>query len=241
MDNSNIIQAVTKGEAAYEFLKARILQMELKPGQRIVIRDISKQLNISDIPVREALNKLQSENLVEMKPHVGFAVSAVSDKKIYENLQVKYELEIIAIKNVVANITAEELAKAEEMLTLLKELNAKKDYISYFRTVRQYNLLLYRNCGNDVLYNMILHLFEITESLGTIYALVPGWCDYSVKTHYEIFEAIRNKDDEKAAQLLRELKFGGLSQVINRLGSYGCKIEQEKQWKDKIQEIINRE
>lgn len=215
---------------AYEAIKEAIMQMQYKPGERIVIRDVASQIGTSDIPVREALNKLQSENLVEMEPHVGFRVKAVSDKNTFENLEIKYELESIAIRKTAENISEEALEKAAAKLEDLEKAARDKNYIEYFRGIREFNLMLYKNNGNDRLYEMLLSLFDVTNSLGTIYIMVPDWCEYSIKTHKEIFKLVKKREGEAAAEKLRSFKFAGLSKAVATLSEYGINADMEQEW-----------
>ena len=61
----------TKQEFVYRTLRDAILRCELQPGERLVIDDLARRLNVSIIPVREALQLLQAESLVQVVPHVG--------------------------------------------------------------------------------------------------------------------------------------------------------------------------
>ena len=68
----------TKQEFVYRTLRDAILRCELQPGERLVIDDLARRLNVSIIPVREALQLLQAESLVQVVPHVGTSVTPVS-------------------------------------------------------------------------------------------------------------------------------------------------------------------
>src|SRR3982751_4751794 len=74
----------TKQEFVYRTLREAILRCELQPGERIVIDDLARRLNVSIIPVREALQLLQAESLVVVVPHVGTSVAAVSRDSIID-------------------------------------------------------------------------------------------------------------------------------------------------------------
>ena len=68
----------TKQEFVYRTLRDAIMRCELSPGQRLVIDDLARLLEVSAIPVREAIQTLQSEGLVQTIPHVGASVSTYS-------------------------------------------------------------------------------------------------------------------------------------------------------------------
>lgn len=68
----------TKEEYAYDTLRAAIGHCNLRPGEKLVIDSLSLELDISPIPIRVALQRLQAEGLVEIKPHTGAIVSPIS-------------------------------------------------------------------------------------------------------------------------------------------------------------------
>jgi DNA-binding GntR family transcriptional regulator len=74
----------TKQEVVYQTLRTAITHCEIKPGERLVIEEIAQQLNVSPIPVREALQLLQSERLIEAIPHGGATVAPISQASVAE-------------------------------------------------------------------------------------------------------------------------------------------------------------
>lgn len=200
-------QIQTKSELAYSFLRKAIIKMDLKPGEKITIGEIARMLSISDIPVREALNKLASEGLVENEPHVGFKVSTISNKQTAERLAIKAELEAMAIRLLTPNISDKQIKKQEKLLVKMKKKQAEQDYLAYFDLIRSYSLELYKSCHNDTLYDLLVTLFSSTETIATIYSLIPGCCDKSLKTHCEVLKLIKLKNGNEAAKLLRQLKY----------------------------------
>ena len=75
MARTLIGQPMTKNQAAYEQIKDEIIHGEHEPGAHIVIQTLARRLGVSDIPIREALTRLEAEGLVKNKPHVGFIVA----------------------------------------------------------------------------------------------------------------------------------------------------------------------
>ena len=95
----------TKQEFVYETLRDAIMRCELGPGQRLVIDELARRLEVSAIPVREALQLLQSEGLVANVPHVGATVSLISRESIAEVFSVMEGLEIVATRSAAERMT----------------------------------------------------------------------------------------------------------------------------------------
>ena len=68
----------TKNAAAYEALRRDIIEGGLRPGQKINMSEIAKDLGLSESPVREAIRKLESEGYVQFTPHVGAVISKMN-------------------------------------------------------------------------------------------------------------------------------------------------------------------
>ena len=68
----------TKEEYAYDVLRGAILRCELRPGEKLVLDDLSEKIGVSAIPLRSAVQRLHSEGLVEIIPHTGAIVSDIS-------------------------------------------------------------------------------------------------------------------------------------------------------------------
>jgi DNA-binding GntR family transcriptional regulator len=74
----------TKQEFVYQTLRAGIMRCEIAPGERLVIDDLARRLEVSIIPVREALQLLQSEGLIVNIPHVGATVAPITRESILD-------------------------------------------------------------------------------------------------------------------------------------------------------------
>src|SRR4029453_15772835 len=86
----------TKQELVYRPLRDAILTCELAPDQRLVIDDIARRLSVSTIPVREALQMLQSEGLVTMGARLGGAVAPLSPESVVDVFSVLEGLQVVA-------------------------------------------------------------------------------------------------------------------------------------------------
>ena len=99
----------TKQEFVYHTLRDAIIRCEVKPGTRLVIEDIAQRLSVSPIPVREALQLLQSERLVESVPHIGATVAHISESSVSEVFTIMEGLEVISTRVATQKMTKEEI------------------------------------------------------------------------------------------------------------------------------------
>src|ERR1700742_3096974 len=117
---------LTKQQAIYQHLKERILEGKLPPGQRLIIDDIADELGLSIIPVREAMQLLQSERLVEIRPHAGATVAAITPECIEEVFTILEGMEGMAARRV-ATLMPKGLVETLEKLITQMDVAEKRD------------------------------------------------------------------------------------------------------------------
>lgn len=110
----------TKQEYVYQTLRSGIMRCEIAPGERLVIDDVARTLQVSIIPVREALQLLQSEGLILNIPHVGATVAPITRESILDVFSV-----LEGVGSVATRLVAERGDPAE--LDLLGTLVSEMD------------------------------------------------------------------------------------------------------------------
>src|ERR1700761_7901835 len=88
----------TLAEKAYETLHTAILTGQLRPGARLPIEDLAGHLEMSPMPIREAVRRLDAVGLVENVPHRGARVTELSVADLAEVYEVRLALEVPAMR-----------------------------------------------------------------------------------------------------------------------------------------------
>jgi DNA-binding GntR family transcriptional regulator len=117
----------TKEEYAYEVLRTAILHCELKPGEKLVVDALSDQMGISPIPIRTALQRLQSEGLVEITPHTGTIVSELSPSDFEPVSRLLEKLEILAFEVATDKATPDDIAQLRQIVDELDDALATQN------------------------------------------------------------------------------------------------------------------
>jgi len=110
----------TKQAMVYESLREAIMQSRLAPGERLVIDDIAVKFAVSAIPVREALQLLQAERLVEQRPHVGAVVAPLTINDAREIFALLAGLEMAACAGAIERATREDVAVLEDLVAKME-------------------------------------------------------------------------------------------------------------------------
>jgi DNA-binding GntR family transcriptional regulator len=96
------VEKMTAATAVYQRLRQDILKGEFKPGQKLQIDGLAERYDVGTNPVREALNRLSSERLVDRHDQRGFSVPPISVDSLRELVKTRCWLETIAVTESVA-------------------------------------------------------------------------------------------------------------------------------------------
>ncbi len=112
---------MTLRDRAAEQLRDVILSGKLAPGTRLIEQDLSKEMGISRLPIREAIFHLEQEGLVTIEPYKGAFVSLVSSQEINELYSIRILLEVHALTLFMQNNSAQNIAILENILAQMNE------------------------------------------------------------------------------------------------------------------------
>ena len=109
-------------DRVHAILRARIMELDLEPGSRVNIDELSRELQVSRTPIREALNRLASERLVLAEPYRGFRVAPLLDREALRDLfEARAVIETGAVAGAVENLSQDDHAR---LRALVEELDA---------------------------------------------------------------------------------------------------------------------
>ena len=121
----------TLWEQIADALREDIIRGKIMPGERIVEEEIAEKFHVSRGPVREALRHIEEEGLIIYESHKGCTVREISYEEMQEKYLVRSTLEILAVRLIGCNLSAE---YEEEMKKCLKEMDevAREKDVSNF-------------------------------------------------------------------------------------------------------------
>jgi DNA-binding GntR family transcriptional regulator len=191
-------------DIVYENLRKAIMDGKLQSGERIVEKEYADRMNISRTPVREALRKLEIEGLVQYIPRKGVVVNGFTKEDVIEIYKIRKNLEALAIRQVVEEITDEELVKLEELVEEMERADKAGDKERVFTTCKEFNELLLNISRMPRLKGMVNMLQEYLERFRRITMSKASRRSSAIKEHRAIFQAIKEKDGRKAETLVWE-------------------------------------
>ena len=193
----------TKKDLAYDFIKRRILEKRLLPGQRITASQVAEEIGTSVLPVREALLSLEAEKLVTITPYVGAVVAWVSADEVLEVISLLAVLEGYAT----AQAAPRSRRLAKSLAAINQRLNAamQQEMWSWFIELnREFHFALFEASGNSVLVENIRVFWSQLDTMlaATSFHLVPNRAVEDIADHDELIALLTaSKPDDLAIEL----------------------------------------
>lgn len=204
----------TKSDLVYQSLKEAILSGSLRPGDRLKVKALSEQLKVSQTPVREALRLLTHEGLVVITPHSDVRVADLPMEGIEENLLIRAELEALATRVAAQHVTDAILSDLEGVMSELDECVRKADGQRYGELNRRFHLTLYQIIPYRGLYALVEELWNQVPRARSVFVLIPQYMERSQEEHRLILQALRHRDGEAAARIVREQKLAAREALV---------------------------
>jgi len=194
-------------DRVYQNLKFQIINGNLKPGIRLLEKEIAKAMNISRAPIREAFNRLEKEGFVTIIPRKGAAVSNITTQIIEDIFEIRENLESLAIKNSLGEISIENLEKiGNHFKKFINKPTNIENRLQYLALDKKFHNLLIENCGNKKLIEILSNLQEQIHWIRNI-SLKRITFSGSVKEHLSIVEALKKNDEDLVIKsLLKHLE-----------------------------------
>ncbi|WP_410586904.1 GntR family transcriptional regulator [Amycolatopsis sp. lyj-23] len=187
-------------QVVYEALAELIVNRTLEPGQHLVEADLAEYLGVSRQPVREALQRLQSEGWVDLRPAQGAFVHLPSDEEADQLLSVRSVLETHAAKLAAGNAKAEDVRRLWELQQAGVQALHAEDTESLIAANAALHGFLTELSGNAVLAELIGLVDRRVRWYYTPVARPRGrdaWDE-----HDELIHAISDGDAEAAERIM---------------------------------------
>lgn len=192
-------------DKAYEELKELIISGKLQANERIDEDFLSKSLNVSRTPVREAVNRLEQENWINIVPRKGMFVNNISIKEINDIFQVRSNLEPIILEMAFYKINREELIDLKDKFLYFLSKNSLTSQEKKELDIldNDLHLLILKNCNNNFIIKMMENVYEHNMRIRNISSQPPIRRFDATKEHIDIIESILNDNLQSAIEMLK--------------------------------------
>lgn len=190
-------------DAAYHYIKQRILEGSYKQAQKLNESELAEAIGVSRNTVKKALLSLQQENLVRIEDNKGAFVKSYTLEEVKNYLEIREVLEGLVARKAAGNISDEELNELEEILARMGLCIQENRLDDYSMSNREFHKVIYTTSKSEEAVEMIniIRTQLIRYHFRTI--LVPGRTQESYKDHLKILEALKTRDGKRAEEAAR--------------------------------------
>ena len=193
----------TLRENVADEIRMKILNGDMKPGDKIIEQELASEFGISRGPVREALRQLEQEGMVEYSRNVGCSVKHIGMDDVYEIYYMRANYEMMAVRLYNAPFPRETIEKMEQVLEQMKQLH-KEEYRKVFELDNKFHETLYQASGSKVLANVLTDFHNYVQRVRKMTLKSKERAEKSNDEHRMIAQAIHDHDPEKAQMLANQ-------------------------------------
>ena len=136
-------------DSVFEILRENILGRGFRPGDRLDVRALADQLGVSATPVKDAINRLAAEGLVEIRPRSGTFVAELAADAVAETFEIRRALECLAAERVIAHLTPDALSRFRDIVDAMdRPVSSERDRTEHERKNVELHSLLVETSQN---------------------------------------------------------------------------------------------
>ncbi len=197
----------------YETLRQRILSMELPPGMHLSRSELAQQHGVSQTPVRDALMRLQAEDLVEVFPQAATQVSKIRLSHARRTHFLRRSIELELVRELSLSPDPSLVARLKASLVLQSGLLEANDQAGFVKADQSFHHEFYQAAGQEDLWRLIHSRSGHIDRLRRLHVPTEGKMQRILEDHKKIVEGIAKGDPEQACNALREHLSGTLQHV----------------------------
>ena len=218
---SGTYEPISLSEHAYIVIRDRILKCELKLGAPLSRRKLAAELNMSLLPLSEALQRLESEGLVESRPRVGTRVCQPNAEDIRERYEVREALEAQAARLFAEKSSARERGELRDLAARMDEMfnrcvaSGTKDADTLY-DVHSFHTGFHLRIAECTGCRLLCQAIEKNHVLifNWMYDVAAERPPLPPRFHHDLMEALCSSDPEAADRAMRHHVRYGLDNVL---------------------------
>ena len=192
-----------KSDQIYEFLRRAIVRLDLEPGSAILEKDFCTSFDVSRTPVREALQRLAEEDLVDIFPHSGTFVSRISFKVAEEGFVLRRALEVESVRKACEHVSEGGLAQLDAVIARMRVILADGRLEDYLEVDDAFHAAIARMSGYPRIWKFITLAKVHLDRMRQLSAPVPGHLAEVTEQHAAIVQALQRRNPMQAELAMR--------------------------------------
>lgn len=222
--NSKPINRFSMREEVYNTLLKWIMEGELRPGEKLLDKDLAEKMGVSRTPVREALRRLEDKELVESSANRWTRVAEIAIEEPEMIYPILWSLEELAVAQAIEHMSESDFVKMEQANEALDKALASGDPVGASRADAKFHAIYIELSGNHFLITILQDLKIRCRRLEVAYFEGSGCAKESVAEHRLIIAALRSGDLVRIQSLIRS----NWQSSLSRLKTIACKPDVDR-------------
>lgn len=187
-----------KTEIAYNLLEKMIIFRELEPGSMVSEKQLAESLELGRTPVREALQRLSYERMVEIHPRRGIQIPLISVESQLKILEVRRDIEALCVRYAAARASVDEKQQMQELASRLEQCATKGDEEEYANLLKNIHKVLVKAARNEYLQLAMAPLQGLSRRFWFAYKNDTSDLAEASSLHASVLRAVCHTDNEEA-------------------------------------------
>jgi DNA-binding GntR family transcriptional regulator len=203
-------------ERCLVLIREMVLSGDLLPGQKVLQGELAEQLNVSRIPVREALATLQAEGILVHKPNTGFTVARFNSEDFAEIYLMRRLLETELIKSIA--LSAVDVERMAALCEQMRAMSTSESRDTYQRLNREFHFVLFDCSPLELVRQEVSRLWYMSGFYRSLHLYEIETFAHLQDEHEGIIEAVRSGSVKQLIEICNLHRSGTERLVVQRLG-----------------------
>ncbi len=199
-------ESSTIADRVFGQLRQAIVEGEIPPGSKISEPEMAARFGISRGPLREAMRRLESTNLVERRPNLGARVITLTSEQLLEIYVIREALEGMAARLAAEHMSEIAIDDLKDLMDQHRREIAREYWQVYFQKEgdMDFHYRIVQGCGNQRLIGILCDdLYHLARMYRCQFGMGSDRVQDALKEHELIVDAIADRDGELAELLMR--------------------------------------
>ena len=209
----------SKKELVTATLRKAILNGELTPGVRLVIDDLAKQLGVSAIPVREALQQLSADGYAIFEPYLGARVAPIEAESVVEVFSLLETMEVVSSRAACQHMSDADFGVLEQILLKMDSLVGEPELWS--QENRNFHKFICDKSGTRLVGSLISKVFDHWDRLHRFFLkdVFAKRLPQAQREHWKILRTLKTRNAARTEAVIREHARASLSAYTQYLSA----------------------
>lgn len=195
-------QGASLNDLIYQKIRNDIMDLTLEPGTTVSVQKLADMYGASRTPAREAVVRLQKENLVEIYPQAKTMISRINLERIRQERFIRKALETALVDNFILHSSSLIIDTMNYVVSVQKKYMVAGESCGFFLSDKNFHRIIFETAGENLAWATINDVISHDNRFQLLYARINGIDRTLVSEHEEIIEAAKEGDAPKMREIL---------------------------------------